>query len=242
VIGVVTDYAAHAFWAESGVDRFCGPSGATMRDLARHGVPIDRLCGTGIPIRPAFGRIPQLVLPRAGQPLRALITSGGFGVGPLLDVLRSFARVPDMKLTVVCGDNADRVARATRLATELRLDAEVVGFEPNMPRRMAEAHVIVGKPGGLTVSESLAAGRPLVLVGACPGQETKNQSWLVERGAAYASSPLAVGATLALLNQHDELARIAEAARALATPNAAFNVVDVALTLSRSAPRMPLAA
>ncbi len=128
-----------------------------------------------------------------------LVTSGGFGVGPMAEIIRSFAGIPAARLTVVCGDNPARVAEARRVAAEARVPAEVVGFEPDMARRIAAAHVIVGKPGGLTVSESLAAGRPMVLVGACPGQETMNQAWLVEQGAAVACQAAAAGRTVAAL-------------------------------------------
>jgi processive 1,2-diacylglycerol beta-glucosyltransferase len=168
-----------------------------------------------------------------------LVTSGGFGVGPMAEIIRSFAGVPSARLTVVCGDNPARVAEARRVAAEARVPAEVVGFEPDMARRIAAAHVIVGKPGGLTVSESLAAGRPMVLVGACPGQETANQSWLVEQGAAVACEAAAAGRTVAALRARGGLAALAAEARALAAPHAARRVVDVALRVSAEAARVP---
>ncbi len=242
--GVVTDYAAHAFWAEPGVDRFCVAPGRAARDLVRHGIAPEQIVATGIPIRPAFGAIPALRVPAPGEPLRVLITSGGFGVGPMVEILRSFAGIPDMELTVICGDNAERVEQAREAAAEVGLRAEIVGFERDMPRRMAEAHVLVGKPGGLTSSEALAAGRPMVLVGACPGQELCNQSWLLDHGAALASSPALAGLTVASLRDEGTLPTLAQAARALGAPRAARRVIDVALRLM-DAPReawMPLAA
>jgi UDP-N-acetylglucosamine:LPS N-acetylglucosamine transferase len=93
------------------------------------------------------------------------------------------------------------------------------------------------------VSEALAAGRPMVLVGACPGQETRNQTWLVEQGAAVAVGAAGAGAAVAALRDEGRLARLAEAARSLAAPRAAGRVVDVALRLvdGASVP-LPLAA
>lgn len=233
VVGVVTDYAAHAFWAEPGVDRFCAPAGRAARDLVRHGVSPDAVVATGIPIRPAFGAVPAL---RLSGPLEILVTSGGFGIGPMGEIIRSFAGVPDARLTIVCGDNPARVAEARRAAAEAGVVAEVVGFERDMARRMATAHLLVGKPGGLTVSESLAAGRPMVVVGACPGQEMKNQTWLVEQGAAVASDAASAGPVVAALRARGDLPRLAENARALAAPRAADRVVDVALRLVDGGP------
>jgi processive 1,2-diacylglycerol beta-glucosyltransferase len=229
LIGVVTDHRAHAFWAERGVDRFCVPAGRPARDLVRHGIAPADIVTTGIPIRAAFGRIPLLRTPRPGQPVRVLVTSGGFGVGPVVDVVRSFVGVPDAELVVVCGDAPARVQAVERVVSELGLRARVVGFERDMPARMAEAHVVVGKPGGLTVSEALAAGRPMVLVGTCPGQEAANEAWLVENGAAVASSPADVGAVVAGLVATSALGELAASARAIAAPTAADHVVDVML-------------
>lgn len=228
LICVVTDYAAHAFWAERGVDRFCAPAGGAPGDLARHGVDPGAIVPTGVPIRAAFGAAPRLRVD-AGAPLRVLVTSGGFGVGPMAEVIRSFAGVSRVQLAVICGDNEERVAEARSVAAEAGVEAEIVGFEPDMPRRMAEAHVLVGKPGGLTVSEALAAGRPMILVGACPGQETANQRWLVEQGAALAAEPAEAGPLAAALRDGGVLPRLGRAARALGAPLAASRVVDVAL-------------
>jgi processive 1,2-diacylglycerol beta-glucosyltransferase len=237
LVGVVTDYAAHAFWAEPGVDRFCAPAGRAARDLVRHGVSADAVVATGIPIRRGFGAIAPLVLPAAegGGPLEVLVTSGGFGVGPMAEVVRGFAGVANagrVRLTIVCGDNRGRVAEARSAAAVAGVSAEVVGFERDMASRIARSHVVVGKPGGLTVSECLAAGRPMVLVGACPGQETMNQRWLVDQGAAVAADAASAGRAVADLWARALLAPMGLEARALSAPRAADRVVDVALRVA----------
>jgi processive 1,2-diacylglycerol beta-glucosyltransferase len=235
LVGVVTDYAAHAVWAEPGLDCYCAPAGKAVSDLVRHGAPIGRIEATGIPVRAAFGGAPELRLPQGNEPLRVLVTSGGFGVGPVARVLKSFAGIPHVALTIVCGNNPELVLRARALGDRFALRAEVVGFERNMPARIAEAHVVVGKPGGLTVSECLAAGRPLVLVGGVPGQETLNQTWLVEQGAGVVAAPREVGRCIARLRMGSELAEMGRRARALGAPDAADRVVDAVI---RSAERV----
>jgi processive 1,2-diacylglycerol beta-glucosyltransferase len=236
VVGVVTDYAAHALWADPNADLVCAPPGPAVADLVRHGVPRERIAETGIPIRPGFGRIAPTRGPEPGEPLRVLVTCGGFGVGPILRVLRSLDGLRDAVVTVVCGDNPALVRRARALAARHALDAEVVGFEPDMPARLAQAHIVVGKPGGLTVTETIAAGRPLALVGAVPGQETCNQRWLVERGAAVVLRPRRAAPALRELVARGALARMAEAARSLARPDAAGEVLAAALGACSSAP------
>lgn len=226
LVGVVTDYAAHAFWAEPGVDRYCVARGGPADDLQRCGTPATAITETGIPIKPAFGRVRPLDATDARGPLRVLITSGGFGVGPMAATIRSFGGLTGIELTIVCGSNAARMREAEKAARRTGLPWRVIGFERDMPSRVAEAHVVVGKPGGLTASECLAAGRPMVLVGTCPGQEQHNEEWLRVNGAAIASSPDMAGPNVAALRHHERLATMAAAARQIAAPDAAERVID----------------
>ena len=231
LVGVVTDYAAHAFWAEPGVDAYCTAHGGAALDLQRHGVPASHIRETGIPVRPAFGDVAPIE-PRAlaqSRQLRVLLTCGGFGVGPLESAIHSFAGLPQLRLTVVCGRGEQRVAAARRAARKAGVQARVIGFEKNMPRRLAEAHVVLGKAGGLTTSESLACGRPMALIGTCPGQEQHNEDWLCLNGAAVAVPPDMAGPRIAWLHQSRQLPAMAAAAQALGASDAAARVLEVAL-------------
>ena len=52
---------------------------------------------------------------------------------------------------------------------------------------MARSHLVIGKAGGLTVTESLTAARPLVIVGAVPGNEQMNETWVTMSGAGVSA-------------------------------------------------------
>lgn len=231
LIGCVTDYVTHAVWCAEGVDLFCVARGKASSDARRHGVPARRIAETGIPIRAAFGHAPPFQRPERGQPLRVLVTSGGFGIGPVMSVLRSFTGEVDVEIDVVCGDRQSLVDRARDLVARRGLDAIVTGFARDMPDRVARAHVVVGKPGGLTMSEVLAAGRPLIAVGACPGQEEENEHALVSFGAGVASAASSVGTKIAALYDRGELDAMAEAARRNGAPRSAEAVLDAVLEL-----------
>lgn len=49
---------------------------------------------------------------------------------------------------------------------------------------MSAADCLVTKPGGLTVSEALAKGLPMILINPIPGQEERNTEFLVNNGLA----------------------------------------------------------
>jgi processive 1,2-diacylglycerol beta-glucosyltransferase len=229
LVGVVTDYGTHAVWAEKGLDALCVPRGHALADAVKHGFASERLHVTGIPVRPAFERIAPVRDPLPGEPLRVLVTSGGFGVGPIRAVVRSFAGVPGVDLTVVCG-KAERLARRVRaIAARSGVRARVIGFEKDMPARVAEAHVVVGKAGGLTVSETLTAGRPMIVAGLVPGNEGINADLLAKTGAGVVARPRDVGALVAQMRSLGLVASMGRTARALVPSQAAARVLDVAM-------------
>jgi processive 1,2-diacylglycerol beta-glucosyltransferase len=249
LVGVVTDYGTHAVWVERGVDALCVPGSAARRDAIAHRFEAGRVHVTGIPVRNAFGRIEDLRGPAPSErvqrePTRVLVTSGGFGVGPIQSVIRSFAadagygreRAP-VALTVVCGRSAGLVRSTRALARRCGVRAEVIGFEHDMPARVAAAHVVVGKAGGLTVSETLTAGRPMVIAGAVPGNETLNAAFVEAGGAGVVADPREVGATVRRLRETGALASMGARARRLVVDHAGDRVVDVALSAAES-PRM----
>ncbi len=228
LVGVVTDYTSHAVWAERGVDAFTVPCAQAARELEEHGVGAARVAVAGIPVRRAFHAIADVAEPRPGEPLRVLVTSGGFGVGPMRQIVRALAGVPDVELTVVCGAAKGLAARVARDAERLGVRARVLGFERDMPARVAEAHVVIGKSGGLTVTETLAAGRPMIVVGAVPGNETRNEAFVVDGGAGLHAAPGDVGAALAAVRARG-VAAMGARARALVPRWSADRVVGWSL-------------
>jgi processive 1,2-diacylglycerol beta-glucosyltransferase len=236
LVGVVTDYGTHAVWAEKGVDALCLAASAA-REAVAHGFSPHRLHVTGIPIRPAFESIPPVLDPEPSEPLRVLVTSGGFGVGPIGAMVRSFAGIERVHVTVVCGRSDGLARRVERLAARARIDARVIGFERDMPARVAEAHLLVGKAGGLTVTEAMTAGRPMIIAGAVPGNEGVNARFVVSAGAGVVSHPAHVGALADALRSDRRLGAMGRSARDSVTAHAARRVVDVAISaVDRAAP------
>jgi processive 1,2-diacylglycerol beta-glucosyltransferase len=229
LVGVVTDYATHAVWAERGVDALCVPGEAARRDAIGHRLEAASVRVTGIPVRRAFEAIADVRGPAAGESLRVLVTSGGFGVGPIEAAIRSFEGVDDVALTVVCGRAPNLVRSARRLVRRLGLRAEVVGFERDMPARLAEAHIVVGKAGGLTVSETMTAGRPMVIAGAVPGNETLNADLVTASGAGVVADPTEVGTIVQGLRDAGAISGMGARARRMVLHRAADRVLDVAL-------------
>jgi len=61
---------------------------------------------------------------------------------------------------------------------------KVIGYTDEMHLWMSAADLFIGKPGGLTTSEAMASGLPMVIVAPIPGQEERNSDHLLEKGIA----------------------------------------------------------
>ena len=228
VRAVVTDVSPHAFWVYPNVDWYHVATETAARELNRKGYPSERIRVTGIPVDPIFGHRTAASVARAqlGLPDRPtlLLLSGGFGVGPMLELLRSFKQTrSDLSVVVIAGKNARLAEECRRVASELTVSVTVNGFVTNMHEWMDAADLVVTKPGGLTTTEILAKGKAMALIAPIPGQEQRNCEYLLEEGAAVRLYDVADGAYYLerLLLDEARMRRMQQAAQRLARPGAA---------------------
>src|SRR5439155_21395790 len=84
----------------------------------------------------------------------------------------------EINLTVTVGHN-DRVRRAIELvARNRRID--ILGWTDQLPRLLCQSHLLIGKAGGATVQETIAAGCPMIINHIVSGQEEGNAQLIVE--------------------------------------------------------------
>jgi len=223
---VVTDFEAHALWMEQAVDLYCVAAEETKGSLVARGARPEDVIVTGIPIAAKFASCPDPRAARKKHGLRddlplLLVLGGGFGMGPVARILSALDRIErDCQILVVAGRNEK--LRRDLASREFRHPTRVLGFVTNMHELMAAAELIVTKPGGLTTSEALATGKPLIVLNPIPGQEAANSDFLLERGAAakvnrIEDAPFRIGQLLG----SKKLKEMARAARDLGHPNAA---------------------
>ena len=202
---VVTDFDVHAMWLCRTVDRYCVALEEGAEYLARIGVPREILRVTGIPIDPVFAQPKDRVEMRRKHGLSperttVLVSAGGYGVGPMERLVMDLLALDRPWQIVAVAGKAEKVrARLSELArrgaeTRDRPRLHVVGFTTDMDEWIAAADLLMGKAGGLTVSEALARGLPMALVEPIPGQEERNADHLLEYGAAIRCNNLPAAA------------------------------------------------
>ena len=243
----VTDVHPHAVWLARGTDALLVASEISRDTAIRAGVPADRVVVTGIPIDLRFAQREEKVAARAALNLPppgtrpvVLVAGGGLGLGGIEGVVERFMRCGrGLHVAVICGRNAalrtalQPLARDWRTAVASQPSCSIEGFTTHMPRWMAAADLLLGKPGGLSTAEACASALPMVLLKPIPGQEEHNAHHLCEHGAAVLriGDDAAAIEAAALAFDTDRLAAMSTASARLGRPDAAMAAADAALAM-----------
>lgn len=189
LVGVVTDFGAHAYWYHPEIDLYLVGHEDVKDQMIRRGVPAHKIRVTGIPIDPKFGELIDFAPLRnrlgfSANKKTILVMGGSHGLGSLDEVVDSLKMIPmHFQTIVVCGRNKSlqrRIIHAVRGEEGYR----VLGYVRDMSGLMGISDLIITKPGGLSTSEALAKELPMVLTDPIPGQEQRNVRFLTKHGVA----------------------------------------------------------
>jgi processive 1,2-diacylglycerol beta-glucosyltransferase len=228
----VTDFDLHRLWVQRGVAGYCVASDEVAFRL-REALPGVRVEVTGIPLMPAFAqRADRATCARelGLQPERrtAMVMTGGAGLaGAATLVERVLGADAQLQVVAVAGRNAELLQRYQALARAHPGRVAPLGFTSTIERVMAASDLCITKPGGLSTSECLAQGLPMLLISPIPGQEERNAQFLLEQGAAWLAMDASALAwrVQQLAASPPTLQRLRERAAALGRPHAARDVL-----------------
>ena len=192
---------------------------------------------TGNPVRAEIETLPAPCERYAGRsgPLRLLVVGGSLGAQVLNNTVpAALALLPVAQRPFVVHQTGTVQAEQVRAAyADAGVQAEVLPFIDDMPRRLADCDLMVCRAGAITVSELCAAGVPAVLVPlivSTTSHQRDNAVWMAGQGAAVhmpQSELTAQGLADVLAGlSRETLLAMATKARGLARPHAAARVAD----------------
>lgn len=193
IVAVVTDYIANAYWVHPEVDLYTVPSQICKDDLAAHGIDSSRINILGIPVNPEFEAqhseaektdIRNRLGLDASLPV-ILLMGGSQGLGPFEDIVKEFKNINcPCQIVVITGHNTRLRRSLSMLKEESGLLLHIFGFVNNVHEFMSVSDLLITKPGGVTSSEALVKGLPMLIIHPLPGQEENNSQYLVSEKAA----------------------------------------------------------
>jgi len=243
VATIMTDYGIHPVWIAPDQDYYFVPTEQLRAEL----LPFTRYLGTekvvtaGIPIHPTFGRRKDVTGLKRKYNLdmdrqTVLILGGMFGSRNIRDILLWLTESrAKLQLILVAGGHYPIDERIKERLVERDIKYQLFGYIDFMDELMAVSDLAITKAGGLTTSECLASGLPLVIFKPYPGQEVRNCDYFLEQGVAVRVDQLSglshkVDSILLEPGRQEQMrARALQIAR----PDASEQIARILLDLSR---------
>ena len=194
---VMTDYAPHDQWLELNeyVDYYFVSHEEMKKQLSEKGIPKEKIFATGIPLSNKFllRYDKSNILKSFGlSPERKTVLffgGGEFGLGKskTLKIFKTFVENNNnIQIVAISGKNEKMKENFEHLVNELDKQdyVKVLSYTDKVPELMSISDLVVTKPGGLTTTESLACGLPIVVINPIPGQEEENAAYLEKNKVA----------------------------------------------------------
>ena len=150
----------------------------TARVLRGDGVPSEKIHVLGFPVDLAFESL-EPAAPPSKEGWKAIFFPSGVSEFAA-KVLTHLAEIPRLHVTVVTG----RRHQVLQKLQDARLPrhGSLLGWTDQMPAMMTSHHIFIGKAGGATVQEAIAAQIPFLVSHVVPGQEEGNIALIEQTG------------------------------------------------------------
>ncbi|WP_346354639.1 MGDG synthase family glycosyltransferase [Azotosporobacter soli] len=189
-LAIVTDFVVHRLWIYPEIEQYAVADEKLRDFLLKYEIPTQRIMCSGIPVGAEFSEAVQKedVLSELGlakEKQTVLLMGGGAGLLPMeAIILAGVEQLTNVQWIAIAGQNQRLQKKLIEIEALYPERVRAVGYTQQVHRFMAAADVLVSKPGGLTVAESLCRQMPLVIYRPIPGQEEANTTFLIEHGVA----------------------------------------------------------
>lgn len=176
-IAVVTDsITVNAIWYRSPADCLLVANDQSANVIRKAGVSPEKIKVFGFPVSPRFVDFAkkQEVLSHTRPRVLYAINAGTGRAPNLVRRLLEF----DVDLTVTVGHNERLAYRIEKAAGDREI--QLYGWTDEMPRLLCENDLLIGKAGGATVQETIAARCPMIINHVVSGQEEGNAQLIAE--------------------------------------------------------------
>ena len=179
-IYINTDYTCVPFEEDVNCDRIIIPHKDLTEEFLDHGLAPEKVEQRGFEGETSLG------IPEDASVVLMMGGSMGFGNLPKYTAALKKAFDHPFLLYIICGNNEEMKEALSRRYGD---DPEVrlVGYTSRVADYMAACDVLLSKPGGLSSTEAIVSGTPLVHTPPIPGCETANAEFFNDHGISYAA-------------------------------------------------------
>ncbi|MDF2813842.1 MAG: UDP-N-acetylglucosamine--LPS N-acetylglucosamine transferase [Paenibacillus sp.] len=184
---VITDYDAHGTWINPEVDKYLVSTAEVKDKLMQKGVPDHSIEVTGIPVHPNFREQHNREELRQQFGLKqmptVLVMGGGWGMVDKENLMSYLTCWRDRIQFIYCMGNNEKLRQELAEQAEFQHpNIHLLAFTREIDKLMDVSDLLITKPGGMTCSEGLAKGIPMLFYSPLPGQEEENCQYFTEQG------------------------------------------------------------
>lgn len=184
---VITDYDAHGNWVNREVNKYLVSSSEVKEKLLQRGIPVEAVDVTGIPVHPNFWEQHNKDEIRKQFNLKnmptVLIMGGGWGLLDNISLFSYLANWRDQIQLIFClGTNEKARHKLASQSLFQHDNIHLLGFTKQVDKLMEVSDLLITKPGGMTCTEAMAKGIPMLFHNPIPGQEEENCQYCINHG------------------------------------------------------------
>ena len=241
---ILTDFAPHEQWliGFDYVDYLFVSHEKLRQELINTGIDSNKVFATGIPLSNRFlmhynkEEIKHSFGLDLNRKVILFFGGGEFGLGRevTIKILSAFIHnIKDHQIVAIAGKNEKMREEFNSLVEQENAEdfVTVLSYTHQVPELMSISDLVVTKPGGLTSTESLSSGLPMVLINPIPGQEEENAEFLENSGVAvWLRKNSDFEAEIAkLLSDKDKLHKMKLNTKLLAKKHSTRDICDIIL-------------
>ncbi len=194
---ILTDFHIHPQWLVYGdyVDYFFVSNEQMRDDMVEAGIDSGKITVSGIPVNEKFlekfdrKKICSKIGLDPNKEVVLFFAGGEFGLGRsmTLKVLDTLINVSnELQVVAISGRNPKMYGTFNNIVEKENAGnrIKVLEFTDKVPELMSISKFVITKAGGLTLTESLTSGLPIIIINPIPGQEEENAEFLVDNGVA----------------------------------------------------------
>lgn len=194
ITSILTDFKYHEQWLVNHeyIDKFFVSNEEMRQDLIKYGISENKVFAKGMPISERFkekinkNKILSEFNLKCDIKTILFFAGGRMGLGgkSIFKYMQELFNLQEkMQIIAISGKNKKTYKKFIQI-TKGRENIKVLEFTNKVPELMSIADVVITKPGGITSSEALASGVPIIAINPIPGQEEENAEFLEQAGVA----------------------------------------------------------
>lgn len=243
---ILTDYAPHGQWLmyPAYIDYFFVAHNGMKEDLLNRGIKENQIKVTGIPLSNKFlaHYDKEKILSEFGLSINKktiLFFAGGeqgFGKDKIFNILKTLIeKFSSLQIIAIAGKNEKLKQQFDELVEKNNSHehVKVLEYTNKVPELMSVSDLVITKPGGLTTTESLASGLPIIVINPIPGQEEENAKFVEDNevGIWIKKDDNIEDELYKILNSEEKLQSMKINARLLAKKNSTKDICEILLNL-----------